>query len=53
MKYGLALLLYTLPGVDVKVVGGPCVFKVVNGCSKNHRKNLQLTEPMLHIHTHS
>lgn len=37
----------------VKVVGGPCVFKVMNGCSKNHCKNLQLAEPMLHIHIHT
>lgn len=41
------MLSFAVPGVDVEVVGGPGVFKVMNGCSKNHGKNLQLAEPML------
>lgn len=34
------LLMSAVPGVDVEVVGGPCVLKVMDGCSKNHGKDL-------------
>lgn len=36
-----------VPGLDVKVVGGPSVLEVVNSSSKHHGQYFQFGEPVL------